>query len=333
MFGWCWASVVDGGSTSTQHWNNVSCLLDMHDSAWRAKHSKKVIKFTCCIYHVYMVHNLTNLTFFPVAYYCARNNLNRALTDCMRDGDYDVSTLIDQTYTYENQDNVAAVSNMQDDRVFIWTGEIDSIVNPSMYLWAFTVHTLSTQVCICEQSLWIHCQPKYVSVSIHCAYIVNPSMYLWAITVNSLSTQVCICEHSLWIHCQPKYVYVSIHCAFIVNPSMYMWAFTVHSLSTQVCICEHSLCIHCQPKYVYVSIHCAFIVNPSMYMSAFTVISLLTQVCICEHSLCIHCQLKYVYVSIHCDFIVNPSMYLWTFTVHSLPTQVCICEHSLWFHC
>ena len=25
MLGWCWASVVDGGPTSTQHWGNVTC--------------------------------------------------------------------------------------------------------------------------------------------------------------------------------------------------------------------------------------------------------------------------------------------------------------------
>ena len=29
MLGWCWASVVDGGPTSAQHWLNVSCLLGL----------------------------------------------------------------------------------------------------------------------------------------------------------------------------------------------------------------------------------------------------------------------------------------------------------------
>ena len=33
MLNWCWASVVDGGATSTQHWVNVSCLLGSHTAA------------------------------------------------------------------------------------------------------------------------------------------------------------------------------------------------------------------------------------------------------------------------------------------------------------
>jgi len=65
------------------------------------------------------------------AYWCARGNLLNALGACMSTpNSVNVNQLITQTNTYANAGDIDPVSNMRNDRVFIWHGSRDTVVSP-----------------------------------------------------------------------------------------------------------------------------------------------------------------------------------------------------------
>jgi len=66
-----------------------------------------------------------------VPYYCARNNLSVAVTDCLENfEDIDIPQLIAQTMKYASTGMIDPTHNMLHDRVYLFSGLNDTRVLP-----------------------------------------------------------------------------------------------------------------------------------------------------------------------------------------------------------
>jgi predicted esterase len=121
-------------------------------------------------------------------FYCAESTILNAETRCMNGsgGGPQVSKLVDLTYTDEKLGDVDPLSNLRDDHVYIFSGKLDTVVEPSVvkalekYYEAFVpVGNIVTEYALAAE----HCIPSLdYSAGEECDLLSTP--YIGAYTRN-----------------------------------------------------------------------------------------------------------------------------------------------------